>query len=56
MQVKLFDKFERDYNEVKKLEIKVCNIEFEFFRVALGTAISYRQTSFNQKRQGITEK
>ena len=34
-EIELFDNTERDYNEVKKLEIKVCNYsEFEFFRVA----------------------
>ena len=50
-EIELFDNTERDYNEVKKLEIKVCNYsEFEFFRVAKKrTAISYRQTSFNHE-------
>ena len=29
--IQLFDNIERDYNEVKKLEIKVCNIEIRVF-------------------------
>ena len=42
----ILDNTERD-NEVKKLkEIKVCNLKFEFFRVANGTAISKATSKF----------
>ena len=48
-RTQFFENIERDYNEVKKLEIKVCNKNSSFFELRKRTAISNRQTSFNQE-------
>ena len=50
--IKFIENTERDYNEVKKLEIKVCNItKFEFFRVANRDCNFKGKTSKNLRRK-----
>ena len=50
--IQLFDNIERDYNEVKKLEIKVCNIyNSSFFELRIRDCNFKGKTSKNLRRK-----